>query len=388
MISLNRETGIAPRLLGIGTSVPRFSVENGVSAQFAAHSLCVGNSFDRKVKAIYRRSGVERRGSVLLAEEPGADVREHEFYPPAMSEADRGPSTKTRNDRFAQEAPSLAREAAQQALRSADVKPEQVTHLVTVTCTGFFSPGIDISLIDDLSLPATTQRVQVGFMGCHAAINGLRTAAGLVAAEPDACVLMDCVELCSLHMQYGTDANRVVSNALFADGASAAVIDAGSFDQRTLPSSNMSAPSSKKSATGHLVATGSYLMPNSRDAMTWRIADHGFEMTLSAAVPDLIEQNLVSFLRPWLAKQGESIASIGGWAVHPGGPRIVSAVQTALELSDEDLQIPRAVLGSRGNMSSATMLFILQEFERVDQPKPWLLMGFGPGLEIEVALIR
>ncbi|MDG2223215.1 MAG: type III polyketide synthase [Rubripirellula sp.] len=367
-----RSNGVTVSLRGIGTSVPRHSVETPVSAEFAAHSLCIGNSFDRKIKALYRRSGIERRGSVLLDEDPGPELREHAFYPAAESEQDRGPSTKVRNDRFATEAPRLARESASRALAAADARPDEITHLVTVCCTGFFAPGIDISLIDDLGLPATTQRIQIGFMGCHAAINGLRAAEGLVAANPGANVLMVCVELCSLHLQYGMDADRIVSNSLFADGSSAAVISGETA------SGNY----------GELVATGSYLMPESRDAMTWRIADHGFEMTLSAIVPNLIEQHLVSFLDPWLSEQGESIESIGGWAVHPGGPRIVSAVQAALGLTDHDLQIPRDVLKQRGNMSSATMLFILNEFQQSSQPKPWLLMGFGPGLELEVALVR
>ncbi len=371
MIRLNQSNGMAVALRGIGTGVPKFSVENRVSAQFAAHSLCVGDSFDKKVRALYRRSGIERRGSVLLTEEPGPDVCEHEFYPPAQTESDRGPSTKVRNDRFAVESPALACEASARALAAAQLTPDLITHLITVTCTGFFAPGIDICLIDDLGLPATTQRVQVGFMGCHAAINGLRAAAGLVAGDPAANVLMCCVELCSLHMQYGTDADRIVSNALFADGAGAAVLSSDETD-----------------ALGSVAATGSYLMPDSRDAMTWRIGDNGFEMTLSATVPELIQRHMNAYLLPWLAERGESVGSIGGWAVHPGGPRIVSAVQSALDLSDEQLHVARGVLSHRGNMSSATMLFILDEFARIAQPKPWLLMGFGPGLEIEVALIR
>lgn len=370
---VNRQSsGVTVSLRGIGTSVPQHSVDTPVSAEFAAHSLCVGNSFDRKVKALYRRSGIERRGSVLLDEDPGSELREHVFYPPAETDQDRGPSTKVRNDRFAIEAPRLARDSASHALASAGTKPDEITHLVTVCCTGFFAPGIDISLIEDLGLPATTQRLQIGFMGCHAAINGLRAAEGLVAANPNAKVLVVCVELCSLHLQYGMDADRIVSNSLFADGSSAAVISAGNG----------------RRDCGELVGTGSYLMPDSRDAMTWRVADHGFEMTLSAMVPNLIEQHLVSFLDPWLSEQGESIESIGGWAVHPGGPRIVSAVQAALGLTEQDLRIPREVLKQHGNMSSATMLFILNKFQQNSQPKPWLLMGFGPGLEIEVALVR
>lgn len=241
----------------------------------------------------------------------------------------------------------------------------------------FRAPGIDIELIDQLKLPITTERVQVGFMGCHGAINGLRAASGLVAANPAANVLMCSVELCSLHYQYGYDPDRIVSGALFADGAAGLVLNLGSSSASSVPS-----------PLGTVAATGSSLVPDSRDAMTWKIGNHGFEMTLSAKVPALIEEHLTTFLEPWLAKQGESLDSIAGWAVHPGGSRILSAVETSLQLDGETLSVSRGVLSEHGNMSSATMLFILQRFAAIGKPKPWLMLGFGPGLEIEVALIR
>jgi predicted naringenin-chalcone synthase len=122
--------------------------------------------------------------------------------------------------------------------------------------------------------------------------------------------------------------------------------------------------------------------------MTWRIGDNGYEMTLSARVPGLIEAHLKNYLSNWLAEQGETIESIQGWAVHPGGSRILSATQQALDLCDEDLETSRGVLSDHGNMSSSTMLFILNRFAKAGRPKPWVMLGFGPGLEIEVALIR
>jgi predicted naringenin-chalcone synthase len=137
-----------------------------------------------------------------------------------------------------------------------------------------------------------------------------------------------------------------------------------------------------------LVATGSYLVPDSRDAMTWRIGDHGYEMTLSASLPSRIEADLGPFLVDWLHTQGESVASIGGWAVHPGGARIITAVESAMGLAPEQLHTSRRVLAEHGNMSSATMPIILERFHAAGQPRPWLMLGFGPGLEIEVALIR
>jgi predicted naringenin-chalcone synthase len=209
-------------------------------------------------------------------------------------------------------------------------------------------------------------------MGCHGAINGIRAGEGLVSANQGASVLICSVELCSLHYQYGHETDRIVSCALFADGAAAVVLG---NDQSS-------------SGIGDAVASGSYLVPDSRDAMTWRIGDNGYVMTLSPQVPRLIEDHLAEFLSDWLADCGESISSVGGWAVHPGGMRILSAVESALDLDSDDLETSRGVLSDHGNMSSATMLFIIDRFVARNQPKPWLMLGFGPGLEIEVALIR
>ncbi len=277
------------------------------------------------------------------------------------------------------------------ALDAAGIAPADATHLVVVTCTGFFSPGLDVGLIQDLQLPAETERVQIGFMGCHGAINALRVARGLIAAEPSAKVLIVCVELCSLHYQYGWETDRVVSNAIFADGAAALVLastgDEGDKDAAEQNTTRRSM-TQQDAARPCVAATGSRLIEQSQDAMTWRIGDFGFEMTLSAEVPGIIEAQLREYLTCWLSRHGLRIEDIQGWAIHPGGPRILRSVQTALELSDEQLQPARQVLANHGNMSSPTMVFILDRFAREDRPRPWLMLGFGPGLEVEVALLR
>lgn len=358
-------------IAGLAAAVPPYRIDRQEAIDYAQTLSSHNSAQARRLKVIYRRAGVEQRGSVLL--EPAAEnsVRQS-FYPAATSPEDRGPTTRCRSQRYAAEAPALARASSQAALDRSGVAAGEITHLVTVTCTGFDAPGIDIALIDELSLPRTTQRVQVGFMGCHGAINGLRTAAGLIAAHPGARVLLCSVELCSLHYQYGYDADRIVSGALFADGSGAMVLTAAAGG----------------SPVARLDATGSYLVPASREAMTWRIGNHGYEMTLSASVPGLIETELKAFLSAWLADQGEAIETIGGWAVHPGGSRILSAVETALALPADALAVPRRVLAEHGNMSSSTMVMILERFASAGTPKPWLMLGFGPGLEIEVALIR
>ena len=175
--------------------------------------------------------------------------------------------------RFFEEASGpLAVAAATEALRHSGVEARRVTHLVTVTCSGFSAPGFDRSLIEQLPLQATVARTQVGFMGCHAALNALRVARAFVAADPQAVVLVRCVELCSLHFQYGWDPEQIVANALFADGAAACVVQAAD------------APRGGSGSPYRVLASGSVVLPESRDAMTWRMGDHGFRMTLSSGV--------------------------------------------------------------------------------------------------------
>ncbi len=388
-------------VMGIGIALPARSISQGESLEFAKRMLFPSDLHGRAVDALYRKSAVERRGSVLLegggTDEPGDGVSQS-FFPAAESAAERGPTTGQRIRRFHEEALPLARRASVAALRDAGVMTEQITHLVVVTCTGFQSPGVDVGLIRELGLSPETERVQVGFMGCHGAINGLRVALGLSGRDPAARVLVVCVELCSLHYQYGWETDHVVSNAIFADGAAAVVIGgdratADSQEARLLGDAvagdvagNANSGLSRRNA--ELLATGSYWIADSEQAMTWKIGDHGFEMTLSAEVPDRIRAELPGYLESWLARQGLRCADIGGWAVHPGGPRILTAVQASLGLTDDQLADSRQVLAEHGNMSSPTMLFILERFARSDRQGPWLMLGFGPGLEVEVALIR
>ena len=351
------------QILSIATAQPTHKADLAFSTHCAQSMSCEDESQAVKLAKLYRRTGVDTRGSVLVEKGDAGELTQS-FYPPMQDGGDRGPTMATRNERFAEEAPALACRAGQGALDGSGISPDDVTHVVTVTCTGF-------------TLPITTQRIQVGFMGCHGLVNALRTARGLVAADSDAVVLIVCIELCSLHYQYGYDAQRIVSGSLFADG-SAGLIVAGD----DCPASGVDSP------LGEIVSVGSCLIRDSHDAMTWRIGDNGFIMTLEASVPGFIETNLREFLVPWLAKSGLDLDSIGGWAVHPGGVRILQSVETALELPSDALDVSREVLREHGNMSSATLGFVLQKFQQRNVPGPWLMLGFGPGLEIEVAVVR
>jgi predicted naringenin-chalcone synthase len=362
---------------GMGTAVPQhFALQSELGE--LSHGLAgPGGREDRTLKVLYRRSGVRKRHFTVLESETGPLAGRQSFYEAAPPPGHGGPSTATRMTRFETDAPPLAAQAARGALADAGFDGADITHLVTVTCTGFFAPGLDAVLMDILGLPRDVHRTQVGFMGCHGSMNGLRVASSFAGSDPGARVLVCSVELCSLHLAYGSDPNDLVANAIFGDGAGAVV------------GTGAAAPGpSGSGADWTLAANGSYLLPDSADAMSWRIGEHGFRMTLSARVPDLIKAHLAGWLREWLGAQGLSMEEVASWAIHPGGPRILTAVEEALGLERAAGTVPRGVLAEHGNMSSATILFILQQMRREGAALPLVALAFGPGLVVEAILVR
>jgi predicted naringenin-chalcone synthase len=209
-------------------------------------------------------------------------------------------------------------------------------------------------------------------MGCHGALNGLRVANAFTTADPLARVLLCAVELCSLHYYYGSAADKLIANAIFADGAAAMV------GCQSVPAASLQPWS--------LAASGSCLIPDSVADMSWTVGDHGFEMTLSRRVPGLIARHLRPWLEEWLSACGLSLAEVKSWAIHPGGPKILSAVEDSLELSAAALAPSRRVFAEYGNMSSPTVLFILQQLRLQNAARPCVAIGFGPGLVAEAAL--
>lgn len=385
---------MAPRVViaGIGIATPVQSIAQ-TDAVALAQTLCTPADQQPRLQTrllpiLYGRSGVRRRGSVLLEPAEGASLTQS-FFPPSDGDHDRGPTTEQRMARYAQEAAPLAQEASRRALGDAGCDTRAITQLVTVSCTGFLAPGIDIALIKRLDLPDTVGRTHIGFMGCHGALNGLRVASALVAADPTARVLLCAVELCSLHFHYGWDPEQMVANALFADGAGAMVIAAEHQRVRhsavtlmvTASSDGRDVPDAWRVA-----ASGSCLVPDSQDAMTWRIGDHGFEMTLSPRVPSLIGSSLRPWLVGWLERRGLALSEVRSWAIHPGGPRILEAAAQALGLTAAATAVSAQVLAECGNMSSSTMIFLLERLRRSGAPRPCVALGFGPGLVVEAAL--
>ncbi|MCC6154308.1 MAG: type III polyketide synthase, partial [Candidatus Hydrogenedentes bacterium] len=210
----------------------------------------------------------------------------------------------------------------------------------------------------------------VGFMGCHGALNGLRVARGFIESDPNARVLLCAVELCSLHYHYGWNPEQIVANALFADGSAAIVATAGKGGENEWA----------------IRGTGSCLVPESEDAMTWRIGNNGFIMSLSSRVPELIGSHLRPWMEGWLQQHKLTLDDVKSWAVHPGGPRILGSVVKALNLTKDAVDVSREILRDHGNMSSPTILFILNRLREANAPRPCVALGFGPGLMAEATL--
>lgn len=367
---------MATIITGIGTAVPECRIDQN-AAYAATQWLCCDSDQQRRVmELIYQGAGVQERGTVLLSKAENTLAPSDTFFKPRRDAEDRGPTTQERMEKFEEYSLTMAMKSSEAALAQADQDVAEITHLVTVSCSGFHAPGFDIGLIQKLGLSPDTARTHIGFMGCHGSFNALRVARAFVTADPRHVVLVCSVELCSLHHHYGWATDKVIANALFADGSAAVVC------RHAAPGE------SPVHAKYQLDCNGSHLLPKTTGAMSWRIGDHGFEMTLSQKVPALIEANLHSWMEQFLAKEGLRIEDIRGWAIHPGGPRILDACQMALSLSSAAVAPAREVLARYGNMSSATILFLLDQLKQQPLSGPVVAVGFGPGLTIEAMLLH
>jgi predicted naringenin-chalcone synthase len=364
-------------IAGLGTAVPPEAIaqeDAAALAQVISGALLVLHSAVTScvLTRLYRRSGVASRHSVVLDASSNGRPARQSFFTQATGEFDKGPTTGQRMRVYEEHSAPLACQAAATALDAARLPAGGVTHLITVSCSGFHAPGYDVALMRELRLSPRVARTHVGFMGCHGALNALRVAKAFTDADPRACVLVCALELCSLHYQYCASADKLLANALFADGAAAVVARGGAC-----PGSAWS-----------LADCGAAIVPDTEDLMSWSIGDHGFEMNLSPRVPEAIHRHLRPWLDRWLAEQRLSVEDIRSWAIHPGGPKILAACAEAAGLEGGDIEASQEVLKSFGNMSSATVLFVLDRLRQRNAPRPCVALGFGPGLAMEAALFR
>lgn len=356
----------------IATGNPPLHRSQEYAASFMQRITSLPKPIRKRIPQIYERSAIDFRYSCV--EDYGRDAEDFDFFPADWSLLP-PPTTKVRNARYRDAVLPLAEDVARRALREAAVDAAAVTHVIAVSCTGFFAPGLDIELVKRLGLPPDTRRTFIGFMGCYAAFNGLRVAHSFCRSHPDARVLLVCAELCTLHFQVDDTLESAVVNALFSDGAAAAVLASHPDDE----------------VSGELLYTDgrAQLDDDSMEDMTWEIGDTGFQMGLSSRVPEVIARHLPEYLESLLKPHGLSRSDVEFWAIHPGGRAIIDRAQEILELSDEDVHDSLEVLRLYGNMSSPTILFILKRMlERDPLPESGVALAFGPGLTIEGAYFQ
>ncbi len=344
----------------IGTAVPEHDV-HGTFIQFVDRLLP-----DRRAKILFgrmvQRAGIAHRYSTL---EPSGNI-ESAIDREGFYQLGRFAGTAARMEHFETHAVQLAR----RGVEALDLDGEQstITHMIVASCTGFTAPGLDQQLVDCLGLSPSIERTLVGFMGCAAAVNALKVAHHIVRSEPAARVLVINLELCTLHLQETSDVEALLSALLFGDGCAASLISAR--------------PEGIALRDFHVVT-----IPDSRDLITWRIGDSGFKMTLSGEVP----ARIAHALRQELVRndgegilRGQSKDEFDLWAVHAGGRTILDAVEQGLKLEPEALDSSRGVLRDFGNMSSATLMFVLKRMMQSARPNAeGIGMAFGPGLVAE-----
>lgn len=352
-------------ILSVGTANPGNKVSQEKISKFMINAHGLDRQQSRKLKFIYKHSGIQSRHSAL-EDFDQEDHRHFSFFPKTPT-LDPFPGTKSRMEVYRKVAPAVATTAIEDCLRKAKTSVTSITHLVVVSCTGMYAPGLEIDLIHRLGLPFSIERYAIHFMGCYAAFNGLKLADRICDSDQNARVLVVAVELCTLHFQKDYNEDNLLSNALFGDGAAAALI-------------------AKEPKGIKIKDYESSLYQEGQQEMAWGIGDFGFEMKLSKYIPDLLEKG-IHRLKHNLEKRF-NLSLIRHFAIHPGGIQILNKVEKALGIAPEQNRHAHAVLRRYGNMSSATILFVIMAL--LEDPflqGPVLAMGFGPGLTLETLLL-
>lgn len=359
-------------ITAIGTANPDYCQTQSNAIDFMKSRLHLSRFEERQLSALYKATGIETRYSVL--EDFKKLSGELCFFPNDPSND--FPSTQLRMKIYKDNAIKLALKAINHCLFDLNnFNLNEITHIITISCTGMYAPGLDIDLIEHLSLKSTVQRTAINFMGCYGAFNGLKVAQSICLAHENAKVLMVSVELCSIHFQKEPTLNNIISSSLFADGAAAVLIESNSTRLKYMQLEDFQCD----------------LIAGSKPEMSWDIANHGFDMVLSPKVPELIKENLFQFTQSFLERKKLTQKNIDHYAIHPGAKKILEAAEQALNISAEHNVHSYKILRQFGNMSSATILFVLKSIWNDLLPSKdnhrLLAYAFGPGLTIESMLL-
>jgi predicted naringenin-chalcone synthase len=358
-----------PSILAIATAVPPHSFSQHDIAEKMVDILNLDPEKAQQLRKIYENSSIQNRHSVI--EDFKRNRSDWKFWGPDYPKSI--PGMSERNARFKAEAPRLALECAEKALKNWGGNPKSITHLIFITCTGMVAPGIEFELMQKLHLNPNVNRLGINFMGCFGAFKGLSVGSAFAKENPKNRVLVVCTELCSLHFQNSLNLDNLVGNSLFSDGSAAVILG--------------NEPQYFEKSLWTIVRNSSIAMENTTDKMSWEASDHGFLMTLSQQVPVLLKRHIGSFVETILGNEINS--SECDWAIHPGGKSILQAIEKAMKLSAKQTQSSWDTLANYGNMSSATFLFVLERLLEMQTSNVWTLgLGFGPGLSMEGILLE
>ncbi|HTG67654.1 MAG TPA: type III polyketide synthase [Candidatus Udaeobacter sp.] len=362
------QTQLSAAVLGIGTAVPPYLIDQADTARRLVDALSDKPDSARWGRRIFKQCGVESRYTC----EPNllAEAAECRYFSSASAED--APSTAERMGIYKRESVPLGLSAARQALADGDVEPADVTHLITVSCTGQFLPGMDAAIVQQLGLASTITRIPLNFLGCAAGLKAIGLSRQIVLNDHAAHVLIVCVELCTLHIQPSGDRESLFAASFFGDGASACVIGAAKPHHKPI---------------FLLGQERSVLLPECAGEMVWEVGNHGFDLYLSPQIPKLIGEFIPAEVERLCGEEELEL-----WAIHPGGKGIIDILQNKFELTDEQTAHSLGILRDYGNVSSATILFVLSAMrnhlqETGSEPVSGIALAFGPGLTAEMIKI-
>jgi predicted naringenin-chalcone synthase len=358
-------------ITAIGTANPENKIPQSTIADFMVKAMELGSDDERKLRALHRMSGIETRYSVLT---DYSRTDNFEFYP---NSNEAFPSTKQRLALFQKHAVHISVSASEKCLSKINgLKRSEITHLIVVSCTGMYAPGLDIDLVKALGLKSTIERTCINFMGCYAAFNALKLANSFCDQHQDSKVLVICTELCSIHFQKENTDDNLLANSLFADGSAALLVEA----------------QPRKGLNLKPISFFCDIATEGEHDMAWTVGDLGFEMRLSSYVPEVIQSGIKKLTASLLQKISQKISDINFFAIHPGGKKILEAIETELGLTKTQNQFAYEVLKNYGNMSSPTVLFVVNEVHKnlnvEDAGKKILSFAFGPGLTLESMVLE
>ena len=354
------------KVISIGTAVPAYKHQQEDILDFMQKVYAFNETEKRKLKFLYHQSAIKQRYSVIP--DYSRPAGEWKFYPHTEN-LEPFPSLEFRMTLYNKYAAPLSVDAIRDCLGS-HTEAAEITHLITVSCTGMSAPGLDLQVMELMDLPKNIFRTSVNFMGCYAAIHALKIANAICNGEKDARVMVVCTELCTLHFQKEPTADNIASSLLFADGSAAVLVTHDGHPAKGL----------------HLENFYAEVVPKGKKDMAWELSSTGFLMTLSGYIPELIEEDFHALINRALEKTDLKVDDIDNWCIHPGGKRILESIQKSLSLENDALKTGYEVLRDYGNMSSPTILFVLKAFMHQlpkGESKRILAAAFGPGLTME-----